>query len=108
MPVLALGAPAPPNEEPTRGFPHGRLSHGRGCELGFSLAQRFVEQTLLVTEETIRRAQRLLWEEMGIMAEPDGAVALATLLDSSYAPAPGEQVGVVVCGGNTDPAALLT
>jgi threonine dehydratase len=29
------------------------------------------------------------------------ATALAALLSGAYAPAPGERVGVVVCGGNT-------
>jgi threonine dehydratase len=90
----------------------GLAADSLGCrrvgELGFGLAQRFVEQALVVTEEAIRRAQSLLWEEIRIIAEPGGAVALAALLDGSYVPAPGEQVGVVVCGGNTDPAALLT
>jgi len=90
----------------------GLAADSLGCrrvgELGFGLAQSFVEQALVVTEEAIRRAQSLLWEEIRIIAEPGGAVALAALLDGSYVPAPGEQVGVVVCGGNTDPAALLT
>ena len=90
----------------------GLAADSLGCrrvgELGCSLAQRFVEQALVVTEEAIRRAQSLLWEQIRIIAEPGGAVALAALLDGSYVPVPGEQVGVVVCGGNTDPAALLT
>ncbi len=90
----------------------GLAADSLGCrrvgELGFGLAQRFVEQALVVNEEAIRRAQSLLWEEIRIIAEPGGAVALAALLDGSYAPARGERVGVIVCGGNTDPAALLT
>ncbi|HZA94403.1 MAG TPA: hypothetical protein VE420_17405 [Gemmatimonadales bacterium] len=35
------------------------------------------------------------------MAEPGGAAAFAALLSSGYQPAPGERIGVVLCGGNT-------
>jgi threonine dehydratase len=88
----------------------GLAADSLGCrrvgELGFGLAQRFVDQTLVVSEDAIRRAQTLLWEETRTVAEPGGAVALAALLDGSYRPAQGEKVGIVVCGGNMDPADL--
>ncbi len=88
----------------------GLAADSLGCrrvgEHGFELAQRFVEQSLVVTEDAIRRAQRLLWDELRIVAEPGGAVALAGLFDGSYLPVRGERVGIVVCGGNTDPASL--
>ena len=35
-----------------------------------------------------------------------GAAALAALSSGAYLPAPGERVGVVLCGGNVDPATL--
>ena len=40
-------------------------------------------------------------------AEPGGATALAALLSGAYSPAVDEVVGVVVCGGNTDPSDLI-
>ena len=42
----------------------------------------------------------------GIASEPGGAAALAALLSGAYAPRPGERVGVLLCGGNVDPASL--
>jgi threonine dehydratase len=88
----------------------GLAADSLGCRrvglLGFDLAQRFVERSLVVPENAIRQAQRLLWEELRIVAEPGGAVALAALLDGAYVPARGERVGVIVCGGNADPASL--
>jgi threonine dehydratase len=88
----------------------GLAADSLGCrrigDLGFGLTQLFVERSLVVTEDVIRQAQRLLWEEMRIIAEPGGAVAFAALLGGSYVPAHGERVGVIVCGGNTDPASL--
>lgn len=88
----------------------GLAADSLGCrrvgQIGFAIAQRFVESALVVPESAIRRAQRLLWDELRVIAEPGGAVALAALLDGSYVPAPNERVGLIVCGGNTDPAAL--
>lgn len=88
----------------------GLAADSLGCRrvgtIGFNLAQRFVEQALVVPEEAIRRAQSLLWEDLRIIAEPGGAVAFAALLDGFYVPARGERVGIIVCGGNTDPASM--
>jgi threonine dehydratase len=41
-----------------------------------------------------------------VLAEYGGAAALAALLTGAYLPEPGERVAAVVCGGNTDPAAV--
>jgi threonine dehydratase len=72
--------------------------------LAFLIAQAHVESVVLVTDEEIRSAQRNLWDRLRILAEPGGAAALAGLLSGRYQPKPGERVGVIVCGGNTDPA----
>jgi len=58
-------------------------------------------------DDAIRTAQRVLWHELRILAEPGGATALAALLSNGYRPQPGERVGVVLCGGNTDPGAVV-
>ena len=59
---------------------------------------------LIVDDEApIREAQRRLWESVRLIVEPGGAVALAALLSGSYRPEPGERVGVLLCGANTDP-----
>lgn len=68
--------------------------------LSFSLVKCYVERVVLVEDESIRAAQRLLWDDLRIVAEPGGATATAALLSGAYQPAPGERVGVVICGGN--------
>ncbi len=60
----------------------------------------------LVTDAHIREAQEHLWRAYRVAAEPGGAAALAALLGGRYVPAPGERVGVLVCGGNVAPATL--
>ena len=73
--------------------------------LMFPLAQQYLT-TVTVSDEAIQSAQQALWQKLRLVAEPGGATALAALLSGAYSPAPGERVGVLVCGGNTDPATL--
>ena len=51
--------------------------------------------------DAIRKAQLVLWDRLKIAAEPGGAAVLAALLTGAYAPARGERVGLLICGGNT-------
>jgi threonine dehydratase len=69
--------------------------------------RRWLDRSLLVTDEAIAEAQRRLWAECRIAAEPGGAAALAALLTGAYEPRDGERVGVLVCGGNLDPSSLV-
>jgi threonine dehydratase len=71
-------------------------------ELMFPIAQKFVWQSLLVSDEHIVEAQRVLWRELRLIAEPGGATAVAALLSGVYKPHPGERVGVVLCGSNAE------
>lgn len=100
---------------------HAALQHGEPCDvdvggvaadslgarrigsLAFALAQSRGVHSVLVNDEQILRAQRLLWSELRVVAEPGGAAALAALISGAYVPQPGERVAVIVCGANTDP-----
>jgi threonine dehydratase len=75
--------------------------------LAFQAAQRYVHSVVLVTDEEIRQTQRALWDNLRLIAEPGGAAALAGLRSGKYQPRAGERVGVIVCGGNTDPARVV-
>ncbi len=82
------------------------LGARRAGTLAFSLVKQYVHGVVLVSDEDIRRSQRMLWSDLRVLAEPGGATALAALLSGAYCPRPGERVGVVICGGNTDPGML--
>jgi threonine dehydratase len=97
----ALEAGQPVDAE-AGGIAADSLAPRRVGELMFPLAQRHVERAVLVTDESIRDAQRALWRAMRIATEPGGAAAMAALLSGAYRPQPEERVGVVLCGGNTD------
>jgi threonine dehydratase len=75
--------------------------------LAFEMVQRYVERVVLVSDKHIRAAQHSLWNDLRIVAEPGGATATAALLSGAYKPAPGERVGVVICGGNADLNVLM-
>jgi len=72
----------------------------------FAAARRWVDHAVTVTDAAIADAQRALWRELRLVVEPGGAAALAALLSGAYRPEPDEQVAVLVCGANTDPATV--
>jgi threonine dehydratase len=94
-------------EVETGGVAADSLGARRAGELMFPIAQNFVPQALLVSDEQIVEAQKLWWQELRLIAEPGGATALAALLSGAYKPYPGERVGVVLCGSNADLASFL-
>jgi threonine dehydratase len=77
------------------------LAPRRVGELVFPVIQRHIQKTVLVSDEAIVDAQRSLWTQLRVVAEPGGAAALAALISGRYAPTPDERVGVLICGGNT-------
>jgi len=101
----ALDANAPVDVE-VSGIASDSLGARRIGEIGFALARHHGVTSVTVGDDEIRAAQRWLWHHARVAAEPGGAAALAGLLARAYRPAPDERVGVLVCGGNTDPAAL--
>jgi threonine dehydratase len=101
--ALAAGKPV---DVEVSGVAADSLGARRVGDLMFPIAQKFVDRVLLVSDEQIVAAQRLLWQKLRVVAEPGGATALAALLSGSYRPHPGERVGVVICGANTDLASF--
>lgn len=101
--ALAAGRPVP---VPVSGVAADSLGAREAGALAFAIARDHVERVLLVEDEAIRAAQRALWRELRIVVEPGGAAAFAALLRGNYRADPGERVGLVLCGGNTDPAGV--
>jgi threonine dehydratase len=82
------------------------LGAKRVGELNFMIARQFVSSVALVTDKAIAEAQRRLWADMSVIAEPGGAAAFAAIASGAYRPEPDERVGILVCGANADLAAL--
>jgi threonine dehydratase len=96
--AIAAGRPV---DAEAGGVAADSLAPRRVGELMFPLAQSFVSETVLVEDDAIRDAQKALWQNLRIAAEPGGAAAFAAVLSRRYVPTPGERVGVLICGGNT-------
>jgi threonine dehydratase len=77
----------------------------------FAILQKHLDGILLVSEEEIINAMKLLWERMKIVVEPSSAIALAPLLrpgEGSKLSLPpragnlGPKIGIVLSGGNVE------
>lgn len=90
-----------PVEAPAGGVAADSLAPRQIGDLMFAVAQDFVADSVLVSDDAIRAAQRALWDVLRVVTEPGGAAATAALLSGAYRPEPGERVGVVLCGANT-------
>jgi threonine dehydratase len=101
--ALAAGGPV---DVTYGGYAADSLGTKRAGEIAFEIVSKYVERVVLVSGDQILEAQRRLWREVWIFAEPGGAAALAALLSGAHVPEPGEHVVVVVCGANGDLAAI--
>jgi threonine dehydratase len=81
-------------------------------QIAWDILEHRVAASTLVSEKAIADAQRWLWQEAKLVAEPGGATALAALMSGAWTPtskatsnatskahAP---VGIVICGANAD------
>jgi threonine dehydratase len=75
----------------------------RPGELTFAVNQPRLAGGVAVTPEEVFRAMRFAFEALKVVVEPGGAVALAAVL-AGKVPAQGRTVGLVLSGGNVDPA----
>jgi threonine dehydratase len=70
----------------------------------FDLCRRYVDEIVLVSDEQMRAAMRLLFLGMKLAVEPAGAAATAALCGPLLETLRGRRVGLVVCGSNIDAA----
>lgn len=88
-------------EMPSR---YDTIADGLRTPLGehtFPVIRALVDDLILVEEETIVRAMRMLAEDAKLVAEPSGAVSLAAIVERSERFAQ-RKVVAVVSGGNVD------
>ena len=71
--------------------------------LTFELIRRAVDDMVSVEDVELKRAMRFVWERMKLIVEHTGVLGLAALM-SGAVEARGKRVGVIVSGGNVDPA----
>ncbi len=80
------------------------LADGLLTSLGtrnFPILQELVAEILLVNDDEMIAAMRLIWERMKIIVEPSCAIPLAAVLKHPDQFA-GKKVGIILSGGNVD------
>ncbi|WP_116127923.1 pyridoxal-phosphate dependent enzyme [Lewinella sp. IMCC34183] len=108
-----IGAEPAAVDDAHRSFRSGRIEEnetnvtvadGLRTNLGertFPIIRDYVKEILLVEEDEIIAAMRLIWERMKIIVEPSCAVPLAVVLRYPDVFA-GRRVGIILTGGNVD------
>jgi threonine dehydratase len=72
--------------------------------LTFPIMQRNLAGAAGVTDAEVAQAMRYAFEVLKLVVEPGGSVGLAALLTGKIEPPAGGTVGLVLSGGNVDPA----
>ncbi len=75
--------------------------------LTFPILKEHVTDIALVTDDEVRAALRFLALNVRVVVEPTGAVSAAAVLAGRLPVERGARVGVVLSGGNVDPAMLV-
>jgi threonine dehydratase len=84
------------------------IADGLRTDLGapnFAVIQRYVDDIVTVTDESIVAAMRAIWETMKIVVEASAAVAYAAVLEDKV-DCQSKRVGIILTGGNVDLDAL--
>ncbi|HSG80259.1 MAG TPA: threonine/serine dehydratase [Acidimicrobiia bacterium] len=69
-------------------------------------ANRWIDESVLVDDDSIRVAQRWLWDTVRLVVEPGAATPIAALLSGAWMPPEASHVVAVVCGANIDPGEI--
>jgi threonine dehydratase len=101
--ALAAGGPV---DVEVSGVAADSLGARRLGTIAYEVATRTGVQSLLVTDEQIVAARRLIWDRYRIVVEHGTAAAMAALVAGAYRPVPGERLVVLLCGANTNPGDL--
>lgn len=72
----------------------------------FALCRDNIDELVLVSDDELRRAMLLLFEEMKLAVEPAGAATTAALIGPLKGRFEGKRVGIIACGANIDAQAF--
>jgi threonine dehydratase len=75
-------------------------------QYSYELCRRHIDRIVTVTDDALRTAMRVLFDQLKLAVEPACATATAGLLGPLRDVLQGKRVGVLLCGTNTDPASL--
>ncbi len=91
-----------PTRIPTMSTIADGLAAPMAGDRNFEIVRRYVDDVVLVEDDEIKDAMRVLLSRCKILAEPAGAAATAALLSKRIALKPTDRVVALVSGGNVD------
>lgn len=95
-----------PTDVAVSGVAADSLGARRLGDIAFEVATRTAVESVLVSDDDIITARRLLWSRWRIPVEHGAAAAFAALTSGSYTQHPFQRLAVVLCGANTNLADL--
>lgn len=95
-----------PAHAPVGGVAASSLGAERIGDLAW-LANRWIDDAVLVTDDQIIEAQRWMWRDIKLAVEPAAATTIAALRNGAYQPDPGSRVVAMISGANVDPATIV-
>ncbi len=69
--------------------------------LNFEIIKNEVDDIVTVSEDSIKKAMKLIWERMKIIIEPSSAVPFAAVLEHTIE-VKNKKVGIIISGGNVE------
>ena len=81
----------------------GTLAPRRVSQLTYEVCVEHLRELVLVTDEEMRAAMRLLWDDLRVVVEPAGAAAVAALV-SGRMRTPLQAPAIFLCGANPEDA----
>ncbi len=75
-------------------------------EITFPIVQELIDDIAVVSEAEIIEAMKFVFFRMKLVIEPSSAVPVAALMFHKLKIEPGQKIGLILSGGNTDPAFL--
>jgi threonine dehydratase len=82
------------------------LGSRRIGDIAWEVSRRWIDESILVSDEATASAQRWLWDNCRLAVEPGAATPVAALLSGAYEPVLDEHLAVLVCGANVDPGTV--
>lgn len=70
-------------------------------------ASRWVDDSVLMDDESVVAAQKWLWANARLAVEPAAATTVAALMSGAYRPDEGKHVVAMISGANVDPTSVI-
>lgn len=78
------------------------LSAPYSAPYSYAVCRKFIDEIVLIEDDEMRRAMKILFEDLKLAVEPAGAATTAALMGPLKDKCAGKKVGLVICGANID------